>query len=167
MKRETFPLLLAILPIALLAILAGVLLSRATVSEDFEDLVYGEGMVSIADASVSVEIPYTQSGFRQGLAGRDELAEDAGMLFLCLPGPYPKFWMKGMKFPIDIIWINSDLEVSGISEHVTPDSFPDTIVPRAPATHVLEVNAGFADRHGISLGDTIFGLGGSSCSQAF
>ena len=158
MKRDFLPLLLAILPIAVLAILAGVLLSYATVSEDFEDLVYGEGMVSIADASVSVEIPYTQSGFRQGLAGRDELAEDAGMLFLCLPGPYPKFWMKGMKFPIDIIWIADgkvvDLDLAAEPQPDKSDHQLPLYQPNSAVDYVLEVPAGWTIRSQIEVNDS-------------
>ena len=71
--------------------------------------------------------------------------------------------MKNMHFPIDIIWIGEDLTVSGVTPHVLPESFPESIVPARPAAHVLEVNAGFAEKNGISQGDVVFGLGGSSC----
>lgn len=124
---------------------------------------YERSVISIANASVAVEIPLTKTGFEKGLGERDSLSENDGMLFLCLPDAYPKFWMKEMRFPIDVIWIDESFTVVDIAMNVSPESFPEVIAPSRPATHVLEVNGGFAAAHGISIGTAVYGLGGSPC----
>ena len=124
---------------------------------------YEQGIISLANASLSVEMPLTKAGFEKGLGERMSLPNDSGMLFVCMPDAYPKFWMKEMLFPIDIIWIDESFTVVDVTPDIFPESFPATFTPARPAAHALEVNAGFAFRHGISVGDTVFGLGGSSC----
>src|SRR3989344_4269393 len=124
---------------------------------------YERALISIANASLSVDIPLTRAGFSRGLGGRDALAENEGMLFLCLPDPYQKFWMKEMSFPIDIVWIDERFTVLGVTHRVSPESFPDVFTPARPAAHVLEVNAGVAEKYGITAGAMVFGLGGDGC----
>ena len=96
----------------------------------------------------------------KGLAGVSELSWNQGMIF-----PFPDkskrtFWMKGMKIPIDIIWIADDTVV-GIerSAKVPSELVPDIALPRytspEPVNYVLEVRAGFADQFGILIGDAV------------
>lgn len=106
-------------------------------------------------ATVTVDVATTPDQRRLGLAGRSSMAVDEGMLFI-FPNAAPHtFWMQGMKFPLDFLWIRNG-RVVDITDHVpVPDLFPETITPLAPATHVLEVNAGFADAAGIHVGDPV------------
>ncbi|MBI1998957.1 MAG: DUF192 domain-containing protein, partial [Parcubacteria group bacterium] len=104
-------------------------------------------------------------GFEKGLGERTFLPEDGGMLFLCLPDAYPRFWMKEMRFPIDIIWINEEFIVVDITPDVSPESFPKTFTPSSPTAHVLEVGSGFAKEHAIVPGTMVYGLGGSPCKR--
>ena len=125
---------------------------------------YEHSAITIAGTTVSVEIPLTKNSYKKGLGDRDELGEKSGILFLCLTDPYPKFWMKGMKFPIDIIWIDENFVVSDITRDVSVDSFPEYFMPSQQSEHVLEVNAGFIEEHSISIGDRVYGLGGTPCA---
>ena len=65
------------------------------------------------------------------------------------------YWMKGMRFPIDIVWIDRG-RVTGIERNLP---VPQGDVPlyslRGPADHVLEVPAGWAARHGVEPGDRV------------
>ena len=63
--------------------------------------------------------------------------------------------MKEMNFPIDIIWIGEHMSVVDITKSASPSSFPQTFVSSAPALYVLEVQAGFAERHGVKIGDQV------------
>lgn len=86
------------------------------------------------------------------MSGRQQLAENAGMLFVFdQPGRYA-FWMRGMKFPLDFIWIKGDTVV-GITEAV-PVTQMD-IKPRQAIDKVLEVNNGFVVQHQIKIGDKV------------
>ncbi|MBI2097824.1 MAG: DUF192 domain-containing protein [Candidatus Vogelbacteria bacterium] len=91
----------------------------------------------------------------RGLSGRTTLAENEGMLFVFdAPGSYG-FWMKNMNFPIDIIWLDEDWRIAGVTANVSPESFPQIFYPERPIKYVLEVKAGFARRQSIQTGQVV------------
>jgi len=95
----------------------------------------------------------------QGLAGRERLAVNEGMLFLFEDEGEYGFWMKGMKFPIDIIWIR-DNAIVAIDEYVfpepdVPDSERTVYLPPEPVDGVLEVGAGRARSLRAETGDPV------------
>lgn len=116
--------------------------------------------VRIGNADVIAEVVVTPAERARGLGGRDTLAEGAGMLFLFPQSGQHSFWMKDMKFPIDIFWIE-DGRVVDMTERAnafpagTPDVFLPVYRPDAPARFVLETPAGFAARHGITIGTSV------------
>ncbi len=111
------------------------------------------GHMKIGGRVISVELAKTMAEQILGLSGRESLAPDTGMLFVfAAPGKYG-FWMKDMKFPIDMIWLAPDLSVVYIKENATPSSYPETFSPGADAKYVLEVNSGFSAQAGIKIGD--------------
>ncbi len=113
-------------------------------------------VVKIGDASFEVEIADNPIAQAKGLSGRESMAENKGMLFLFGDSGARSFWMQGMKFPLDIIWINGD-EIAGISENLPPAGFGDVEIYRSPenADKVLEINAGLAAKYGIKIGAKI------------
>lgn len=94
----------------------------------------------------------------RGLSGRSALGQDQGMLFVHESSAFYSFWMKDMQFSIDIIWIDENNTVVDITRNISPDSFPQSFQPIAPAQYVLEVNAGFADTNSIKIKDVVVGL---------
>jgi uncharacterized membrane protein (UPF0127 family) len=109
-------------------------------------------------ATVAIELADTPDKRGVGLGGRNSLDQKTGMLFLfSQPGVY-NFWMKGMKFPLDFIWIYSDQVVDTKSD-VPPPANGQTDLPLYHANRaidkVLEVNAGFVKAHNITPGDLI------------
>jgi len=76
----------------------------------------------------------------RGLSGKELLAENAGMLFIFEPSGAPGFWMKDMKFSIDIIWIGSDKQILDITKSVAPETYPEVFKPKSQIQYVLEVN---------------------------
>ena len=109
--------------------------------------------VRIAEQDIKVELALSKEAQTRGLSGRDGLAEGEGMLFVySRPGRY-SFWMKDMKFPIDIIWIGEDMRVVYIKESAEPASYPDVFVSGADAKYILEVNAGFSEKNSLKVGD--------------
>lgn len=117
--------------------------------------------VKINETVINVEVADTQALRTQGLSGRDQLDADSGMLFIFDSPKQYQFWMKGMKFPLDFIFINSG-KVVDILRNVpvqpagTPDSNLPVYEPVVPVDMMLEVNANFADSHGIKVGDSVF-----------
>ena len=116
--------------------------------------------VSIEDAAVLAEIADDEAERKIGLSEKAYLGEDEGMLFV-----FPEktssagFWMKDMKFPIDIVWINDD-KVVKIDKNVKPepgvgDEQLKLYYPETPINYVLEVKAGFAEENSVKPGDKV------------
>jgi hypothetical protein len=110
--------------------------------------------VKIAGQTIKVDLALTPETQAQGLSGRKTLKEDEGMLFIfAQPGRY-SFWMKDMNFPIDIIWLNENLQVVFIEKNLLPASYPQTFTPLGTSKYVLEVQAGFAEKNNLEDGDS-------------
>lgn len=112
-------------------------------------------LIQIGKTDLRVELARTSAERSQGLSGRPVLPENEGMLFVFdEPGLY-EFWMKEMKFPLDIVWIDEQKKVVDITSYVSQASFPERFTSRVPARYVLEANAGWAAEHGVKLGTAI------------
>ena len=97
---------------------------------------------------VDVEIANTDELRRRGLMYRQNLAPDAGMLFLFQNDEVHQFWMKNTLIPLDMIFIRKDGTVAGVVENAEPKTLTGRSVSKE-SRHVLEVNGGFAKLHGI------------------
>lgn len=114
-------------------------------------------IVQIGKVRYQVEIADDYLEIIKGLSGRPFLNQDRGMLFIFNKKDYHIFGMKGMQFPIDIIWVEDD-KIVDMTENVPvpPDSnYLIQYKPKMPVNKVLEVNAGETKRNNISLGQKI------------
>lgn len=90
-----------------------------------------------------------------GLGNRDSLSENSIMLFIFdYPSRYA-FWMKGMRFNIDIIWLDESYRVVHIEENLSPNTYPQAFSPEKEAKYVIEGNAFFARKNNIKIGDRV------------
>lgn len=93
-----------------------------------------------------------------GLSEHKSLPKDQGMLFIFAQADYHPFWMKNMKFPIDILFIK-DKKIVTIHENAQPapstDQNPPLYRPGEPAEKVLEINAGLSKEYEIKVGDEV------------
>jgi hypothetical protein len=109
--------------------------------------------VTLGGTVVSAEVADTLALRAKGLSGRESLGREAGMLFVFDVDDRHGFWMKDMRFPIDIIWLNASGTVVHLVSRAQPESYPTIFTPSAPARYVLEVNAGFAEEYDVRDGD--------------
>ena len=118
----------------------------------------GTAIVEINDTVLNVELAKTQQEWAQGLSDRPSMAENEGMLFINEQLILPGFWMKGMEFDLDMIWIRNG-KIVGITENVpAPNEENETLQTYNPPTAVnmvLEVNAGWSEKNGIEEGDVV------------
>ncbi len=139
---------LRILPAALLASLI-LILAAACEARPGVTLYTQRGPVRVL-----VEIANTPEARARGLMYRKELPSNAGMLFVFPEEDQLEFWMKNTPLSLDMIFIAANLEVVGIVERAQPFSTTPR-GPGVPAKYVLEVNAGFAEKHGLRVGDRV------------
>ncbi len=115
--------------------------------------------VNVGGHEVRAQIADTEELQDKGLGGRASLGENDGMLFqFAAPGRYA-FWMKGMNFPIDFIWIK-DGKVVGITPNApteigVPDATLHNYLPAMEMDSALEVNTGWAAKNQIKIGDSV------------
>lgn len=112
----------------------------------------------VGEVELMVEIRDTDEGRGLGLSGRENLGEDEGMLFVFDQPLRPTFWMKDMRFDLDMVWIYEG-EVVQITEGMpAPRSSDDriaTIQPDVAVDMVLEVVSGWVEKNGIEVEDSI------------
>lgn len=111
--------------------------------------------IKINEAEFLVQIADEPHEYQRGLSGRDSLGENEGMLFVFEKPDFHSFWMKDMKFSIDIVWIDENLKVIGVEPELSPQSFPKTFAPPRPVRYVLEIKSGAAEEKNIKIGDII------------
>jgi len=109
--------------------------------------------IFIGGEKIEVELMATPEAQAKGLSGREGLKENSGMLFVFPKPDYYGFWMKDMKFSIDMIWLDSAGKVVHIERNVAPETYPKVFTPALPANYVLEVIAGFSDQNSLKIGD--------------
>jgi uncharacterized protein len=108
----------------------------------------------LGSEELSTEMALTEIQQKTGMMFRTNLDENAGMIF---PLPYPEqagFWMTNCPLPLSAAYINPEGEILEIHELHANDS--NTVVAQARNIYyVLEVNAGWFDRHHIVPGTIV------------
>lgn len=119
---------------------------------------YSTKRLRLNDQSLFVEIPATTELQAKGLGGRDTLGDDRGMMWVYPSAQDVTFWMKDMRFGLDFLWIR-DGQVIGVTANVPPPKSRTEQLQliRSPEAvdRVVEVNAGYAATHGITIGTTV------------
>jgi uncharacterized membrane protein (UPF0127 family) len=114
---------------------------------------YRQVNVTINNVTVLADIADTNEKRSKGLSVKETLNETEGMLFVFNTSREHSFWMKDMKFPIDIIWISEQNQVVHVEhslEPCQPDSSCPTYKPHRDSLYVLETVAGFAKKYNVT-----------------
>lgn len=138
---------------SLLLILLAILLVMVLVGIIHRDQNKPKAVVEIGGHKFQAEIVLDQKQQEKGLGGRAELCPDCAMLFSFPNGGIHSFWMKDMRFNLDIIWI-SDGQIVYIARNV-PYNSPDVITPHVASNQVLEINGGLVDKYRFQVGDSV------------
>jgi uncharacterized membrane protein (UPF0127 family) len=122
------------------------------------DSKYLKAKVTVKGFELNADIPITSELMAKGLAVKNQLKENEAMLFAFEDSAKHPFWMKDMKFPIDIIWLDSDGKVVHIEQNLEPCLsvfICPNYTPNTDSQYVLETVAGFTQRYNISVGTDI------------
>lgn len=114
--------------------------------------------VRINSLVIAAEVAKTTQTRSQGLSKRESLAPNTGMLFVFEKVDRYNFWMKDVKFPIDIIWIGQDKRIADITRSAQPEpGVTDNLLriyqPAVSVLYVLEVAEGTAAFNNLRIGD--------------
>jgi uncharacterized membrane protein (UPF0127 family) len=126
--------------------------------DDFKTTMLSEETVHtiyIGSSAISVTVADTEEERILGLSGTESLREREGKLFIFDRDGRYGIWMKEMKMPLDIIWIDKDLRIVHIAENVLPETFPEVFSPPSEARFVLEMNAYFVSSLRVKIGDVL------------
>lgn len=102
---------------------------------------------------LTVEIARTAQQRQVGLMFREELGEDAGMLFIFDRLSATGFWMNNTLIPLDIAYLAADGTIQEIREGVPLDRTP--LRPEEPYLYVVETNVGWFESNGFGVGDRV------------
>jgi len=103
---------------------------------------------------IDIEIAENDDERMQGLMYRRSMDDLKGMLFIFQREEPQSFWMKNTVIPLDILYVNSKMEIVKIFKNTVP--FSEKSLPsEKPATYVVEVAGGYTDKYGIKEGDLI------------
>lgn len=144
--------------IVLIGIVAALLIALAVVwfaqiKENDQFISAKKTFILIGKNNIKVDVADSPAELVKGLSGRTTLADDEGMFFIFPNNDYHGIWMKNMKLPIDIIWLDETLKVVFIKEKVLPETYPEVFKPTKPARYVIETPAGFTAKAKIKIGD--------------
>jgi uncharacterized membrane protein (UPF0127 family) len=106
-------------------------------------------------ATFSVEVVSGMMEIQQGLSGRSSMLQGNGMLFILDSTEEHFFWMKGMEFPIDILFFDKSGALSEVLAGLQACDNCLTYAAPPDTAFALEVNAGTAGLLGITKGDRI------------
>ena len=155
--KGEFPLRLYFIPAVFLFFSSFFLLPSSFSFAPFCASVNPPAQVCFHDRCFTVEVMDTQEARSRGLQDRTSLPSDQGMLFVFPTEDIFNFWMKDTSIVLDMIWISEGHAIVDIKTDVQPcTQEPCPIyVPSGKARYVLEVNANFAQTHGLKVGDPV------------
>lgn len=142
----------------LIIILAFSLFTLSLMAANFmENGVVSKMKVCFNSHCFDVEIARTQTEKRKGLMFQESLDKNQGMLFVYQKEEQRSFWMKNMKIPLDIIWLDENKKVVGVVKHAPPEKNGSYESFQSPPNvkYVLELNAGTAEKIGLKKGDKL------------
>ena len=135
--------------------------NNETKSNDVASVIDQVPKIKIGDVIFEVELAINPAERAKGLSGRNILDKNNGMLFVFSEDSATQFWMYGMKFSLDIVWISNSCKIIDITynaEHPeNPNSSEGLVLysSKLPATYTLEINAGEIDLYNINIGELV------------
>lgn len=104
--------------------------------------------------TIDIELAQTDEERAEGLMHRKSMEDTQGMLFIFDFASEQSFWMKNTYISLDIMYVDSNMEIVSIRKYTTPLS-EDGVPSLKPAQYVVETIAGFSDKYHVQVGDKI------------
>ena len=110
--------------------------------------------------SVQAETMLRENDMMRGLMFRDKLDQDRGVILTFTKDDSRPIYTFNVRFPIDVIWIDSSLRIVAIESNIPPckeKAAKDcrTYGGQVRSRYVLELNGGSAVKHGLMVGQRL------------
>lgn len=128
--------------------------AAALVTLHRQQFTYAIVSVHAPKRNFSLQVADTEAKQDLGLGQRERLAADQGMVFTYDKPRQLCFWMKDMRFAIDMLWLNSDKTVTRLEPAVSPSTYPQNFCADQ-AQYVIELPSGAAASSGIKTGSQL------------
>ncbi len=145
-KRILFLVLMALL------LISGALMFNAPKGTEIIEVRFPSG------TNLQAEVAETPEKLLFGLAFRETLPEDHGIILLFEESGLHKVWTKQYQFNVDLIWVDESKHVVHIVETAVPcpnDPCEWYGPPPERARYLIEANSGFVARAQVSVGDEL------------
>lgn len=111
--------------------------------------------MNFGSTKFSLQIADTEHKRQIGLSGQTSLPRNGGMVFVFERPEAVCFWMRDMRFDLDIIWLDSDKKIIKIAEAISPNTYPQSFCPGGLAKYVVELNSGVTRQLGMAFGQSL------------
>jgi len=104
---------------------------------------------------LEAEVADTPEKLFVGLAFREALPANGGLLYIFESTGHNHFWTKGYRFPVDVMWVDESHHIVGLKENVAPcqeDDCPKYSSSPEAVRYAIQTEAGFIQREGITIG---------------
>lgn len=127
---------------------------RSHTNDDFVNYYQSKNRteISLPNGSIIVDVAVNDADRQKGLSGKKMIDDKSGLLFVFEKPDKHGFWMKDMNFPIDIVWIDDNKKIIGISSNLGPETYPDIFFPPNDIKYALEINAGLSRKNNFATG---------------
>ncbi len=117
--------------------------------------IHDEPKLKTADKTYQLLVAKTTAQQTKGLGGRASLPANQAMIFVFPSEGTQCMWMKGMRFPLDVVWTNAQRQVVATQSNISPKTYPKEYCPSKPAEYMIELNSGQIKAAGIKIGQTL------------
>ena len=127
-------------------------------TQNFFGVLGNNATATIRKQTFHIDVARTPKEKQIGLSDKKSIPANYGMYFPFEKADYYAFWMKNMKFSIDMIFLRDNKIVtihSNIPAPTTENNNLPLYQPNEPANAVLEITAGLSQKYGFAKGDLV------------
>lgn len=109
--------------------------------------------LNLGNGVFKASIALNEAERMKGLSGVTKMSSDEALIMAYKYESRWKIWMKDIKIPLDIIWLDQTKKVIYIVKNAVPeDSTTKTFEPKGLAAYVVELPAGSVKANSIDIG---------------
>jgi uncharacterized protein len=129
------------------AVLIGIIVAVLVVVILMSLVLRQHGIAVQIDGTVyQAKVAYTEADRQKGLGGITEFSGNKAMILAFPSDNTWAIWMKDMKVPIDVVWLDASKKVVHVVSDISPlEGTNIRHVPPVPARYIVELPAGSVD----------------------